>query len=442
MEHSTSSATSTPMRVLVVDDHPGTAETLVRAIARISPNLEVQSASDGESALKQYNGEPIDIIITDMMMPRMDGIELIEQLRKRNGGNALYSILITAYDVPGLKETARRMKVDQVLIKPFPPERICQIVSRALERTRPAKPDIDPPNKLPVHRLLIADDNPGNIFLLRRYLQEDEYEIVTAANGQETLQILRSAPFDLVLLDVNMPEMDGFQVLEQIRNDPNLAHIPVVIITAARLDPVDMQYALNLGADDYIVKPFDRRELMGRIHTRLRVKEMEDALRRRNRELSLVPEIGQMLSGDFQLPVSVPLILRRIVETLAALWGALSMTDAQGNLGRETYFFDGEQNIQPAQMDWNAFLPQIHENRRGWVLKVKHGDLPWSGSARSLAVVPLFSGANLLGLLLLASKQPDAFSEEHLSLLQVIAWQIAMAVEHARFSGLLNKSAS
>jgi len=169
---------------------------------------------------------------------------------------------------------------------------------------------------------------------------------------------------------------------------------------------------------------------------------MEDALRRRNRELSLVPEIGQMLSGDFQMPVSVPLILRRIVETLAALWGALSMTDAQGNLGRETYFFDGEQNIQPAQMDWNAFLPQIHENRRGWVLKVKHGDLPWSGSARSLAVVPLFSGANLLGLLLLASKQPDAFSEEHLSLLQAIAGQIAMAVEHARFSGLLNKSAS
>ncbi len=425
-------------RILVVDDNPGTAATLVRAIARISPNLDVRLANDAETALKQLEGESIDLIITDMMMPGMSGMELIDRLRKRNQGNSLYSILITAYDVPGLRETARRMKIDQLLIKPFPPERICQIVARALERTQPGVPAIlQPVNKPPVHRLLVADDNPSNLSLLMRYLQQEEYDIVTAVSGQESLEVLRSGSFDLALLDVNMPQMDGFQVLEQIRSDPNLAHIPVIIVTAARLDPVDMQYALNLGADDYITKPFDRRELLARIRTRLRVKEAEDALRRRNRELNLLPEIGRILSGDFDLSASSALILRRLVETLGAAWAVLSMADAQGNLGRETYFFDTSQQLLPEMIAWNAFLPKINQNRPVQVIKESNGDLPWSGSVRSLAVVPLFSRASLLGLLILASKQSNAFSEEHFSLLQAIAGQIAMTVDNIRLAGLL-----
>ena len=79
---------------------------------------------------------------------------------------------------------------------------------------------------------------------------------------------------DLILLDVNMPGKDGFEVLKEMRADPAIEHIPVIILTAARLDPLDMQTGLNLGADDYMTKPFDRRELLARIRTKLRSKEL------------------------------------------------------------------------------------------------------------------------------------------------------------------------
>ena len=90
-------------------------------------------------------------------------------------------------------------------------------------------------------------------------------------------------------------------MLEEIRNDPAIQHIPVIILTAARLDPTDVQSGLNLGADDYVTKPFDRHELMARIRTKLRVKQTEDVIRRRNRELNLLPEIGKELSARMNI---------------------------------------------------------------------------------------------------------------------------------------------
>jgi CheY-like chemotaxis protein len=123
-------------RILVVDDNPGTARMLARAIAHISPNLEVVSATDGRNALEQVKGKTVHLIITDMMMPEMNGLELIENLRLQSGGEPLYSILITAYDIPELQESTRRVNVNETLIKPIHPERICRIVSRAIEKLR------------------------------------------------------------------------------------------------------------------------------------------------------------------------------------------------------------------------------------------------------------------------------------------------------------------
>src|SRR5664279_3476874 len=85
-------------RILVVDDNPSTAMTLARAIAHISPNLNVISATDGKMALEQVKADTVDLVITDMMMPDMNGLELIEKLRLRPAAGPIYSILITAYD--------------------------------------------------------------------------------------------------------------------------------------------------------------------------------------------------------------------------------------------------------------------------------------------------------------------------------------------------------
>ncbi len=120
-------------RVLVVDDHPNTATTLARAIAQLGPGVEVVSATSGRMALEYARDEAVDLLITDMVMPDMNGLELIEALRIHPGGRPTYTVLITAYDVPGVRESARRLKVDEVLIKPIRPERIRQIVGKTLE---------------------------------------------------------------------------------------------------------------------------------------------------------------------------------------------------------------------------------------------------------------------------------------------------------------------
>lgn len=423
-------------RVLIVDDNPGTAETLARAISRISPSLSVTSATDAESALKQLRGEAVDLVITDMMMPGMSGLELIERLRQRSPGNRLYAILITAYDVPGLRESARRMKVNDILIKPFSPERICQIARHALERAAPA-PSLDKrtAETTPKFKLLAADDNPSNLALLLRYLQQEEYQVLTASSGAETLETLRAELPDLLLLDVNMPEMDGFQVLEKMRSDPALEYIPVIIVTAARLDPVDMQYALNMGADDYVTKPFDRRELLARIRTRLRVKQAEDVLRRRSRQLDLLLAIGRELNIPRALPDLADSLLRRTVDTLDASAGYLIVQQPEKIFTR-TYCKAAQlRNEHAAALpDGALLLSQLQQSHQGFMIGDARGMALPGDDSRSVLIAPISFGSNLLGAFILAHKQPGYFSHEHGSLLQAIANQSAMAVQNALLS--------
>src|SRR5512143_771894 len=132
MENSNNSSTS-PVRVLVVDDHPSTATTLARAISQLGPGVDVLSAESGEKALELVKNQTVDLLITDMVMPGMNGLELIEVMQSHPGSKPAYAALISAYDVPGLKEPARRLKVNDVIMKPVRPERICQLVSKTIE---------------------------------------------------------------------------------------------------------------------------------------------------------------------------------------------------------------------------------------------------------------------------------------------------------------------
>jgi len=429
-------------RILVVDDNPGTAMTLARAIARLSPNLDVISATDGKMALEKVKGESVDLVITDMMMPEMNGLELIENLRKHPGGSPSYFILITAYDVPGLKESARRLKVNETLIKPVHPERICQIVCKALEELQPSQPHKQTQETRQRFRILVADDNPSNVTLLARYLEQEDYSLITASNGVETLKKARAEMPDLLLLDVNMPEKDGFQVLQEIRSDPATEHIPVIILTAARLDPADMQFALNLGADDYVTKPFDRRELLARIRTKLRVKEAEDALRRQNKELSLLPEIGKDLSARLDLDELTEVVLHRTVETLGAMLGYMLILNSAAPIHKEYRIPTAPAEVQLPSL--TNLLVQIKETRQGLIINNTNADLRWEAlpgdPTRSVILVPLLGRLELIGVLVLTHEKEGYFNLEHQLLLQAIASQAAIALENVQlYAGMAHE---
>jgi CheY-like chemotaxis protein len=422
------------IRILVVDDHPNTAATLARALSQLGAGVNVTSASSGPDALEKVKSTGVDILFTDMIMPEMTGLELIEKLQSHPAGRPAYTYLVTAYDVPGLKVTAHRLKVNEVIVKPVRPERICQIATNAIEEmkhsTQPLKKVMTGKKKF---KILVADDRPDNITLLTRYLEYEGYENITASDGLETLNKVRDEIPDLVLLDVNMPHMDGFAVLEEIRSDPAVQHIPVIILTAARLDPADVQSGLNLGADDYVTKPFDRHELMARIRTKLRVKAAEDVIRRRNRELSILPEIGKGLGARTDINELLSIVLRRSVETLGAITGYILIMNQGGAPLKKSY---STSDIEMEFPKLEGFFKTIEETHESLVISDTRGDERWQAGQfnllHSVVIVPMFGRNSLLGLLVLAHEQADYFESEHLLLLQAIASQAAIAIENSR----------
>lgn len=427
------SADAPPIQILVVDDHPNTATTLARALSQLGPGVEVRSATSGNEALEYVNEGAVDILITDMIMPEMTGLELIEKLQSHPAGRPTFSFLITAYDVPGLKVTARRLKVKDVIIKPVRPERICQIITQALQEMILAKPNKNETAAGKSFKILIADDQPDNLMLLSRYLESEGYAYITAKDGLEAFEKIRSELPDLVLLDVNMPKKDGFAVLEEIRADPATKHIPVIILTAARLDPIEIQSGLNLGADDYVTKPFDRRELFARIRTKLRVKEAEDTLRRRNRELNLLPEIGRELSARLNIEDLATVVLKRTVETLGALFGHIVILNEAG-LYQQTYQLGAPADTLQFSLP-QALLEIFKDTRQGFIIEDTQTDARWQSKddvVRSAVIVPMFGRHNLLGVLALTNEQTGYFTLDNLLLLQAIASQASIAVENAQ----------
>lgn len=426
------------VRILVVDDHPNTATTLARALAQIGPSVDVVSAASGREALEKVKNKGVDILFTDMIMPEMTGLELIEKLQKHPGGRPSYTYLVTAYDVPGLKVTAQRLKVNEVIVKPVRPERICQIATQAMqEMNNVSQPVKQPPAGRRKFKILVADDRPDNVTLLVRYLEYEGYDQVIAQDGMETLEKVRDEMPDLVLLDVNMPLKDGFSVLSDIRSDPDTSHIPVIILTAARLDPSDVQSGLNLGADDYVTKPFDRHELMARIRTKLRVKEAEDIIRRRNRELNLLPEIGRELSARTDIKDLANVLLKRTVETLGAIQGNMLILPS-GVSARQNY----QVSLSPAEDHAHeleiseSLIAHLKNDPQGLVVNNAFNNPLWQNDSNpfigSAVIAPLNGRHELLGLLILTHEQEYYFNPDHLLLLQAIASQAAIAVENAR----------
>lgn len=126
--------------------------------------------------------------------------------------------------------------------------------------------------------ILVADDRPDNVELVRDLLTMEGYEVLSASNGEEALERIQAHLPDLILLDLDMPLLDGYQVCARLKADPATVDIPVLMLTAWA-EPDQRVKGLQLGADDYVAKPFDYRELLARVRARLRAKQEADRLR-------------------------------------------------------------------------------------------------------------------------------------------------------------------
>lgn len=142
-------------------------------------------------------------------------------------------------------------------------------------------------NRIPT--VLVVDDNPQNLELILAYLEDMECRTVSAEGGLEALDIIKNDPPDLVLLDVMMPKISGFEVCRKIKNNSQTADIPVIMVTALN-EMGDIERAIQSGTDDFLSKPVNKWELITRVKTMLRLKHLTDKL---ERTLAYLSEIEQ-----------------------------------------------------------------------------------------------------------------------------------------------------
>jgi CheY-like chemotaxis protein len=148
--------------------------------------------------------------------------------------------------------------------------------------------------ELPASVVLIVDDNPQNVELLQAFLESLPVKIVTAGDGQEALEKIEQYKPDLILLDIMMPRMSGFQVCKKIKSDPNTKDIQVLMVTALN-ELGDIEQATECGTDDFVSKPVNKFELITRVKSLLKVRHLKSEL---ERALEYLNEIEQDNAAD------------------------------------------------------------------------------------------------------------------------------------------------
>ena len=134
-------------------------------------------------------------------------------------------------------------------------------------------------NEQQTPKILVVDDNQQNLELLQAYLEDMDYDTIPAKDGPEALDIVANDPPDLILLDIMMPKMSGFEVCRRIKNDPATSNIPIIMVTALN-ELGDIERSIDCGTDDFVSKPVNKLELLTRVKTMLKLKHLTDKLQR------------------------------------------------------------------------------------------------------------------------------------------------------------------
>ncbi len=256
------------MRVLIVDDHPAARE-LLRTLAAAF-GLQAETAADGAAALQlvaqaDAQDRPFKLLLLDWRMPGLDGIGCLEQLGHAAGRHAPPTVLmVTAFnrDEAERQLAARGLRVAGLLPKPVTPSGLLDACADALGRPR-AGPSRNEQRQellqarqagLAGARILLVEDNPINQELARDLLNRAGIVVSIAGDGQEALEILARERFDAVLMDCQMPVMDGYEATRALRRRPELKELPVIAMTANAMAG-DRQKVLEAGMNDHVAKP-------------------------------------------------------------------------------------------------------------------------------------------------------------------------------------------
>jgi two-component system sensor histidine kinase/response regulator len=255
------------LRVLVVDDNPTAREILQEPLNGLASHVDsVASGKDAIAAIQQNDRvAPYDIVFIDWRMPGMDGLQASRHIKSDETlSHTPAIVLVTAFGREEVREEAERLHLDGFLVKPVTRsmlvDTLVNIFAEAPAGFMPASPEDRQQGHLRDVRLLLVEDNEINQQIAVELLTGAGASVQVASNGRVAVELLVQAPqpvaFDAVLMDLQMPEMDGYQATARIRSDPRFRNLPIIAMTAhATLE--ERQRCLDAGMDDHISKPID-----------------------------------------------------------------------------------------------------------------------------------------------------------------------------------------
>lgn len=320
--------------ILVVDDSPDTLRLLARLLS--DAGYSVRTAPSGEHALWTATQRPPDLILLDVRMPGMNGFDVCRCLKQQAAIATVPVIFISAasdpddriagFEAGGVDFISKPLVESEMLARVKTHITMALAAGEMLRRRKDAAPRLPASREaaasgVPAKKeILVVEDTPMSLRLLVTILSDAGYSVREAPNGELALWTATKRPPDLVLLDIRMPGMNGFDVCRCLKLDPATASVPVIFLSALSA-PEDKSEGFAVGAVDFITKPFSDKEVLARVKTHLRLAEA-----RRPDDFSMAAVVEGTSGGG------APVSTRELEAAFAASASALMPTDIEARI--------------------------------------------------------------------------------------------------------------
>ncbi|MEO7793914.1 MAG: response regulator, partial [Thermoanaerobaculia bacterium] len=262
-------------RLLIVEDNSAEQMSIAELLGH--DDLEIEVVGTGEAALQALRRETFHCVVLDLRLPDISGFEVLEALRDESALSDIPVVVFTGRELSAEEDARLHELARSVVVKGVEsPERLLDETALFLHRVIGSLPSHKQEMLHRLHRsdeflagkpVLVVDDDVRNIFALSSVLERRGMSVLSATTGREAIETLEAAPeLSIVLMDIMMPEMDGFQTMRAIRQNPRFRRLPIVALTAKAMKG-DRERCLEAGASDYLAKPVNTEQLLSTLRT-------------------------------------------------------------------------------------------------------------------------------------------------------------------------------
>ena len=255
--------------LMIVEDDEVQRKSIMELIG--NTDVDITAVGKGEEAYRLLTEKKFDCLILDLGLEDISGFDLLEKIKKDKSISAIPVITYTGKELSKKEEMKLKKYSDSIIIKGAKsPERLLEETALFLHRLEKNLPQDRQGHKKIVYdkeavfqdkKILVVDDDIRNVYALTNILEAKDMEVVIAQNGKEALERLgNSGRIDLVLMDIMMPEMDGYETMKEIRKEPKFRNLPIIAVTAKAMKG-DRSKCIEAGANDYLSKPVDMDKL-------------------------------------------------------------------------------------------------------------------------------------------------------------------------------------